>query len=350
MTDRERWQLRGLVRSCRIERIWRANCGPDGCDLQQRGDASMIEFSRDGTLLRSWHRNTDGSQFATVGEVDADGRITSVETQTLNAPVTRRRHVYDAAGRRIGIWAASADAGEILAERYEYDPDGQRTKTVQFDVSAPGENISYSWGVEGTDSAFSAIGATSVTTVYGASDRPIALLFRDAQDTVISRVVFTYDENGHLIDEAQNVETGGLPAEMLENLNEAQLGALHALLGTTDQPRRRMHRYDAYGRRIETLSSAFGPMGGNRKTMAYNDQGDVAEEHWEDDSREFEISDDGRLLEKAGSERLTRSEARMRYEYDGRGNWTIKTVESRNSPDAEFVMSTTERRTLAYYD
>jgi YD repeat-containing protein len=123
MTDRDRWRLRGPVRSCRVERTWRA-CGPSGsCELEERGDAALLEFSADGTLVRHWHQNPDGSQFASVSELDANGHITSTATQSANGPVTRRRYEYDDAGRLARIWTRTGDDPESLAERYEYHPE-----------------------------------------------------------------------------------------------------------------------------------------------------------------------------------------------------------------------------------
>jgi RHS Repeat len=348
MTDRERWRLRGPVRSCRHERTWRA-CGPNGsCDLEERGDVALLEFSADGTLARHWHQNPDGSQFASVSEFDANGRITSTETQNANGPVTHRRYEYDDAGRLARIWSRTADAAEVLAERYEYHPGGH-TKTLHIDRDTQQDDMTFAWGVEGTDTFFSASGAASLTTRYNERHQPVEVLFRDEDDDVLSRVVFTYDDMGNLIEEAQMRDLDGVPADLLSNVNPAQLHALRTMLGTAEAPNRRVHRYDERNRRIETRSTLYGPIGRDRKTMAYNDQGDVIADEWESDSREVDLTDDGQWQEKPGSASGDHSEARFTYEYDARGNWIVCTVKSRQDPNAEFAVSTTERRTLAYY-
>jgi YD repeat-containing protein len=46
----------------------------------------------------------------------------------------------------------------------------------------------------------------------------------------------------------------------------------------------------------------------------------------------------------------SRSEVRIDYEYDERGNWIHKTVLARNTADRDFVTTTVEQRTIAYYD
>jgi YD repeat-containing protein len=351
MADRDRWGLRGPVRSCRHERTWRANCGPNGsCDVEERGDLALLEFSADGTLARHWHQNPDGSQFASVSEFDANGRITSTETQNSNGPVTRRRYEYDDAGRLARIWSRTADAGEVLTTSCEYDPGGLKRKTVFIDRSAQREDVTFTWGVEGTDTFVSAPGATSMTTSYNERDQPVEVLFRDDGEDDVTRVVFTYDENGNLVEEAQTQESLWPPAEILADANPAQLDTLRTLLGTANAPIRRWHRYDERNRRIETQASLYGPIGRDRKTIAYNDHDDVIADLWESDHREFSVDDDGGLVEKAGSESATRSEARFNYEYDALGNWIVVTVESRQDPNAEFAVSTIERRTLVYYD
>jgi hypothetical protein len=63
MTDRDRWGLRGPVQSGQLQRIWYAGrCGADRCETEERGDSALVEFRRDGSLVRRWYRNPDGSE------------------------------------------------------------------------------------------------------------------------------------------------------------------------------------------------------------------------------------------------------------------------------------------------
>ena len=49
MIDRERWNLRGPVFSCRIERTWYyRKCGAEACEMEERKDSTTLEFSPDG--------------------------------------------------------------------------------------------------------------------------------------------------------------------------------------------------------------------------------------------------------------------------------------------------------------
>ncbi|HEU4691997.1 MAG TPA: hypothetical protein VFS23_26730, partial [Vicinamibacterales bacterium] len=47
------------------------------------------------------------------------------------------------------------------------------------------------YGVEGTDVACSAPGATTSTTIYDECERPSEVSFHDANDALVSRVVFS---------------------------------------------------------------------------------------------------------------------------------------------------------------
>jgi len=94
----------------------------------------------------------------------------------------------------------------------------------------------------------------------------------------------------------------------------------------------------------------MGPLGGDRKTMAYNDHGDQIEEVFEHDRREYGLDDEGRLSDAPTKESVSRSEARFRYDYDTHGNWVMRTIESRGGTDQDFTQSSVERRTVSYFE
>ena len=138
------------------------------------------------------------------------------------------------------------------------------------------------------------------------------------------------------------------PPEMLAGRSSAQLETLRAVYGRGLT--RRAHRYDARGHRIETHTSMFGTLGRDSKTMTYNDHGDQIEEISEYEQCDWNIDDQGRLSDSPNRGSVSRSEARFRYDYDVRGNWVKKVVECRSGANQDFHVSSTEERTLAYYD
>jgi hypothetical protein len=131
-----------------------------------------------------------------------------------------------------------------------------------------------------------------------------------------------------------------------EQLNPAQREALRGLLSGPIS--RRLHRYDRLGNRIETLSHMFGSIGKDRETLDYNQHGDPIAQISEHESREYGVNEEGQLADRLAHQ--NRSEARFRYEYDTRGNWTSKVTEVRNGDDANFSVTSTERRTVTYFD
>jgi hypothetical protein len=110
-----------------------------------------------------------------------------------------------------------------------------------------------------------------------------------------------------------------------------------------------MHRYNEQGRRVEARSR-LGAVGGIIKTMTYNEHGDQIGEVNEHEGRDYNLDEEGRISDSPTQEIATRSEVRFHYDYDTRGNWVMKTVESRGGTDDDFTVSTVERRTIGYFD
>jgi hypothetical protein len=256
---------------------------------------------------------------------------------------------YDTAGRLARVTARHMGGGDRIVESYEYDSASGRQKTFYVDLAAQRSDTQYAWGVEGTDSSYSAPGAATLTTLYNGREQPIELLFRDGLGRLLSRVEFRYDRDGNLVEEAQTKITEMLPPEMLTSLNQAQLETVSALFGAAGEPIQRMHRYNEQGHRTESRSR-IGLLGGNRKIMAYNDHGDRVEEVFEHDEREYSLDDEGRLSDAPSRESVSRSEARFRYDYDTHGNWVMMTIESRGGTEQDFTLSSVERRTVGYFE
>jgi len=344
MTDRERWDLRGPVRSCELERRWQVRrCGAGACEVEERFDSAALEFRPDGALARQSHHNPDGSEWTAVYEYDDAGRLRAIRAETVTS------YEYDAAGRLARTIVRTPDSGERLAESYEYGAAGRKTKTVHVDLAAQRPDTLYSWSVEGTDSAYSAPGAATIQTHYNDRGQPAEMLFPDARGQPLSRVTFRCDADGRLREEEQTREPEALPAELAAGLNEAQLATVRRLFGAGPDPIRQTHSYDEQGRRCRT-ESHIGPLASNSKTLVYNDRGDPAAEVHESEHREFGMDEHGALSPVPRSEKSTRSEARFEYGYDARGNWLSKTVHSRSAPDAEFAPSTVEQRAILYFD
>jgi YD repeat-containing protein len=348
MTECDRWGLRGPVRYCRLQRTWYSRrCGVDACETEERGDISSVDFREDGSLASRWHQNPDGSELTWTYEYNDAGRLVMVRTEDTSGIVDLQRYEYDSGGRLIRLIARAKDGGDRLAESWEYDAAGRKIRTLYIDLAAQRPDTHYGWGVEGTDSSYSAPGATTLRTFHNEREQPTQLLFQDAAGRVLSRVEFVYDGAGHLIEEVQTRAEETLPPGLLAEMNPAQLRTMGTFWGV-GEPLRRLHRYDAHGRRSETRSQLV-PLHADRKTVVYNDHGDPIEENFEQESRDYNIDDEGRLSDSPTKETVRRSEARFHYEYDARGNWVSKAVASRPGAELEFTLSADERRTLVYF-
>lgn len=345
MTDRQRWGLRGPVRSCRNERtLYSRRCGAEACETEERSFATVAEFHPNGALARQWHLNPDGSEWTSSYEYDYEGRMLALRTED-----EARVYEYDSAGRLARGITRGKDGSERVTESYSYDSAGRKKKTLHVDLAAQRPGAGYFWAVEGTDSSYSAPGTATVTTVFDDRDRPVGLLLADVEDRFLTQVEFRYDEAGNLVEEATTNTEQTLPPAWVKEMTPAQLETMRALLGIAGEPVRRLHRYDQHGRRIETRSPT-GPLGENRKTVTYNELGDQAEEIVESTYFERGFDQEGRFSDQPTSEKVTRTEARFLYDYDNRGNWVKRVIEGRGAPEQDFTESSAELRTLANYD
>jgi|tagenome__1003787_1003787.scaffolds.fasta_scaffold20864264_2 YD repeat-containing protein len=348
MTDRDRWGVRGPVKRIEAQRIWYAPlCGTDQCAAAERGDLNVVEFRRNGALVEHTGRNPDGSEHSARYEYDSADRLVAVTfTSTTGSPMVRR-HEYDETGRLLRIVERGQDGHDHVAETHAYGAMGVRTKTTAINPATDRAGF-MSWAVDGTDVSYSAPGATALTTIYDARSLVTEALLLDAGGGTLGRVEFRYDDAGHLVEETFSRDDP--LAGMADAMNPAEANALRALLGGEGGVSRRLYTYDANGRRIGTVSSLCGPLGRERRTMAYNQRGDQVEDISESDERHMNIDDDGHLIDDPTGATTSRSEARIDYEYDERGNWIRKTVLARNALDRDFIASSVEQRAIAYYD
>ena len=348
MTDRERWQLRGPVRSCQLERRWYSRaCGADACALEERGDAATLEFRYDGNLSRQSHHNPDGSEWTSTYAYDDSGRLIQMRTETAAQVAKLCFYEYDSAGRLLRVLAREGD-GDRTVETYEYSASGGKSKTLHVDIAAQRSDTHYSWGIEGTDSAYSARGAANLVKTYNHRDQPTQVSFRDLAGRELSRVELRYDDAGRLVEEAQTNSQEVLPPEMLADLNAAQLEIVRRFFGAGTESIRRTQAYDEQGRRVETRTK-IGPLDCDRKTVSFNEHGDPLVELDEHEERQYDIDDEGRISDSPERENVSRSEARFRYDYDGHGNWVSKRVECHSGSEDAFVLSSEERRTITYF-
>jgi hypothetical protein len=244
-----------------------------------------------------------------------------------------RTYKYDSLGRLAQVTAHDPDGSDWVAETYSYNADGSMTHTRYLEPGATNDSL---WQVEGTDAAFPGFGAVAVTTFFDSSDRPTKTLFIDKEQRVVNTVVLYYDPSGHLVEE--------------QAVGDAQVSTRSAPMfvanGVTTIMRR-LFKYDDAGRKIEVLIPCE-PLGFGRTVIRYNDYGDEVLRTLHDDDR----SHDASAVTAKGivsSVLVRESSSRLRYHYDGNGNWVQRLVEGRIDPDAEWFVETVESRLITYY-
>ena len=153
------------------------------------------------------------------------------------------------------------------------------------------------------------IDTVAVMTVFDTNNRAVRKVLYDVDDRVIRRIGFRYDARGLLLEEGELV--GGL---FMEDL-------------------RKIYRYDSSGRVIE-LESRWIDQGGSRRTMAYNERGDLAQEV---------VTQRAWLVwGEAGSSQ------KFDYRYDDHDNWIERTTRTVSASGDERV-SMIEQRELSYH-
>jgi hypothetical protein len=353
MSDLARWELRGPVRTLRTRF---AEWNPEAGNWRPLKNRLVATFRDDGQLSRIEHHNPDGSVPREVRVYDDAGRLT--EDQWWSNDVLTRRvvHTYDVGGRSASAVSVASDGTKHEIERTRYDENGRKTKIVFFSLpEASGATCSTGscgtmYGVEGTDVAYSAPGATTSRTVYDEYDRPSEVSFYDANNALVSRVEFSRDHGGRVLSE--RMEFGGAggvlgPAFDANVLADERASMMELLETVFDDQAFSVatYAYDEKGRRFETIRR-MGRLSEERVTVRYDDFDNPVEEVRSEASREVRM-DDG--VVKTEDRPPLLQHVKFGYRYDAHGNWTERIVSQRLEPNANERPSTIERRTIIYY-
>ena len=109
-----------------------------------------------------------------------------MRTENAAGLVESQSYEYDSAGRLARLITRDGHGRDRIAERYEYDATGLKKKTLYVDLALQRPDTQYFWGVEGTDSSYSAPGAATLTTFHNTRDQPTELLFHDSAGRALS--------------------------------------------------------------------------------------------------------------------------------------------------------------------
>jgi uncharacterized protein RhaS with RHS repeats len=327
MTGLAAWNVQGPVHSLRTEFAeWDLTLE----QWQPAQSYSIVRFRPDGALGESEHHNPDGTTSRSSSIYDAAGRIQETRFSMNDGPAGKSLYFYDERGRLTRMVGVDPDGTEREVEAYTYGQDGKRTK-IYFVPNHLANSFMYS--IEGTVQSYGAPGALTNTTLHDDGGRPDEVLFHDADQRLLRRVVLMRDGTGRLITEEMHLgEESPFPAILF---------GPNSVLSSTS------YAYDAKGRILERRTR-MGELGEHRTTFRYDDRDNPAEETNEDMSREMQIDEAGVL--HTAKETSSVQHVRFEYMYDPQGNWLERVVWSRLEPNPNFERSNITRREITYYD
>ena len=289
------------------------------------------EFRPDGKLLVSEMRNPDGSVCRSVNSYDDAGLLTATEFQngaTSSTSVT----VHDDRGRLIRRVGNDPDGSERVGEEYVYAADGSYTR-VMYLPHMEG-NVIYGSFIDDIDYSFSAPGTVAtMTTAFDSQGRASESLVKDAEGSVLRRLVLTRDEAGRLVKD--ELFLGAHPM-----FPDVPMFGSGASLVTTE------YTYDERGRRVEMVRRMFG-LSEQRETTQYDDHGNWTKTTSNSDHREAQVHEGGVEL---GAATVNRQQSRCTHTFDARGNWTERVTSQRYGENPDFTPCAIDRREIAYYD
>ena len=176
------------------------------------------------------------------------------------------------------------------------------------------------------------------------------MTFHDANDALVSRVVFSRDQDGRVLSERMEFAgPGGLLGPAFDsNVPADERASMMELLKTVFDDQAfslATYAYDEEGRRIETIRR-MGKLSEERVTIRYDELDNRVEEIRSDVNREMRM-DDGVVKTEERPSHVQR--VRFEYQYDAHGNWTERIVWQRMDPNTDERPSYVERRMIAYY-
>ncbi len=322
--------------------------------VASRTSRRTVEFDTMGREVSSRSTNPDGSEFVSIHEYDADGRLRKdawgISGQTLQETIYS--YSMDEKGRLVGM-SNTARPDEDL--KISYDNAGRKTEVRTFKRERD-PNIA----IAGSPLLIAQSGGLvppggSVTTVYDSNDDATEAQIRDSDGTLVGRVVCEYDGERRRTSEKYVIEDAMslMPRDMVDKY-KAESGTSHAdlkaamekdlkgFLGSDQTWTGQSYKYDDQGRVVEKQSRmGLAIVQTTRKT--YNEKGDLL------------TSEETTPGEIPGQEPSTASAPRPKYltryhyEYDSFGNWTEQTTEGRLESKEKWSPISIVRRKIEYY-
>jgi hypothetical protein len=353
VSDLARWKVHGSVKMLRSES---ATWDLDRKDWQPVQRFNVASFRIDGAILTLDAHNPDGTIAHSQWLYDDAGRLAESNSWMNDGPFDRTVYVCDEGGRPIRTTHLGHDGTRTDVEVCSYDVDGRKTK-VQFLFPREADSgcsatdtcgVSTGYAIEGTESAYGAPGATTMTIAYDENNLPVKVSFRDADHHLLSDVILMRDRTGRLLSEEMHQGERPLFQNYLDKAAPEERERLAAMFEAAlgDAVSRTIYGYDDKDRLL-TRDHRMGNLGGDSTTYRYEDSDDFVEETTEQRSREGSFDETGNVHYTL--DRLNVQHNRLEYLYDAHGNWTERIVSFRSESEPDFQRSNIERRMITYY-
>ena len=258
---------------------------------------------------------------------DRKGKTVEWRGNTSHGRV-ERAYVYDQSERLVRVKGSTGDHDDEF--RYE-----DRGKTQIRHVPPRPDQQSRAFGVSAWFDAISEGEALTdggtIETTYDERDEPVEKKLFDDEGTLLFRVVYIRDENGHLSEEKLISENPVIPKTLRDQISIDERASVLAVMRE----------------KFEEMAQHTGLFGNADRSYVYNESGHVAERHMRQGSiREhvtFSYNERGDISKltirtsgfphEASIETQSVLEFRRTYEYDSFGNWTsmTETSESRGN-------------------
>jgi len=351
LTDREKHELRGPVRSVIEERNSPGWTDADGGAYPEFKSWSKTEYDREGRTAATYFRGSSG-EWVTRYSYGNAGQLLRTTIQNEAGKQERETvYQYDDRGRLRSITDSTDPNNPIV---FRYDPDGKRSKIaiaqpIEYPQGLGAVSRSMEASFEDAGNEAPLFEGGSAVTLYDEHDRPTEIQARNANGEIMSRTLRVYDEQGRVVEEKQTMDD---PLKMIPSAEQKKMLAsgdvsaqelrekLAEFLGGAETWSMK-YTYDAKGRKSKSIRKIFNHME-EEVEMAYNEHGDVVKETRQSTTR-------GSPDEENGDGKTT-SEMLYSYEYDGYGNWTVKKSSSRSLPNGTFKDADEDlRRTIEYF-
>jgi hypothetical protein len=312
--NRQKSGAANFVRTIYIEKKQISKQNTDFVEEPWLSQATTYDLN--GRKIEDIYYNVDNSQRSkTAFTYDVDGKL-AVKTYYKGVGVLsgKSAYTYDEQNRLIEEVLYTADGYPTERKLSAYDIEGRRVEEF-----SPDQSEGNSFALKGA--IYTAEGARKIQSIYNAEGDLAEVLFYDASDSLISKVSFSYDAEGNLIEDAQYVG---------DSFFKEEEPTLAGLFSAETPFFRRVYLYDMRGNKVEENIYLAGSLG-RKKTFIYDPNGNLLEE------AEYEA--DGSLIGKVSFHR----------EFNDQGDWVKEIVSKCDITTNEFEPVIVTYRTITYY-